>query len=105
MEDEENYPFKIEKGENDEILLGGIYQPIQLTACFLTYLKYNIVQKLGEEIIKVVIGIPAYFSSAQKKATREAGISFVINTIYLTKIIMCDIYSFNCRICRCCFIK
>lgn len=49
------------------------YTPQEIAAFILRKLKLDAEAYLGEEVKKVVITTPAYFSDAQRKATRDAG--------------------------------
>ncbi|MEN8131054.1 MAG: Hsp70 family protein [Pseudomonadota bacterium] len=61
-------------GEDSHITLGDQqYTPQEISAIILRHLKTIAEQHLGGEIHKAVITVPAYFSDAQRQATREAG--------------------------------
>jgi molecular chaperone DnaK len=61
-------------GEDTHITLGEQqYTPQEISAIILRQLKSIAERHLGEEIHKAVITVPAYFSDAQRQATREAG--------------------------------
>ena len=69
-------PFKIEKGENDGVLvrLGDkTYRPEEISAMIIQKIKSDVEAKLGEKITEAVITVPAYFNDAQRKATKDAG--------------------------------
>ncbi len=61
-------------GSDTHIKLGAQeYTPQEISAIILKHLKQVSEQYLGETIRKAVITVPAYFSDAQRQATREAG--------------------------------
>lgn len=61
-------------GSDTHIKLGAQeYTPQEISAIILRHLKQAAEQHLGETIHKAVITVPAYFSDAQRQATREAG--------------------------------
>ncbi|WPL17020.1 Heat shock protein 70 [Thiorhodovibrio winogradskyi] len=49
------------------------YRPQEISALILKRLKQVAEQHLGEPVGKAVITVPAYFSDAQRQATRDAG--------------------------------
>lgn len=49
------------------------YTPQQISAMILQKLKYYAEEFLGENIEEAVITVPAYFSDAQRQATKDAG--------------------------------
>ena len=51
----------------------GSYTPQEISALILKKLKREAEEALGDEIEEAVITAPAYFSTAQRAATREAG--------------------------------
>jgi molecular chaperone DnaK len=61
-------------GSNVKVLLAGKeYTPQEVSAIILKRLKETAEQTLGRPIRKAVITVPAFFSDAQRQATREAG--------------------------------
>ncbi|KAI5192030.1 molecular chaperone DnaK [Nematocida sp. AWRm77] len=52
---------------------GKTYSPQQIGAEILRYIKGSVEKSLGEKIRKAVITVPAYFTDAQRKATKTAG--------------------------------
>lgn len=54
-------------------LAGQSYTPQEISAIILKRLKTIAEQDLGHPVDKAVITVPAYFSDAQRQATREAG--------------------------------
>ena len=66
--------IKRRMGEDAKVAMGGKdYRPQEVSALILRYLKQAAESDLGEEISKAVITVPAYFSDAQRQATRDAG--------------------------------
>jgi molecular chaperone HscC len=66
--------FKRYMGSARETRLGGrVYRPEELSAMLLRSLKADAERALGETVDEAVISVPAYFSDAQRKATRIAG--------------------------------
>jgi molecular chaperone DnaK len=66
--------IKRRMGSDDKIGLGERdYSPQEISAMLLSRLKEIARQALGWPVRKAVITVPAYFSDAQRQATREAG--------------------------------
>ncbi|MCI8210013.1 molecular chaperone HscC [Pseudomonas sp. S25] len=66
--------FKRYMGSARETSLGGrAYRAEELSAMLLRSLKADAERALGEPVHEAVISVPAYFSDAQRKATRIAG--------------------------------
>ena len=69
-------PYKIVKAANGDayVEMGGQqYAPPQVSAMILQKIKQDAEAKLGEKITQAVITVPAYFSDAQRQATKDAG--------------------------------
>ena len=73
--DVKNMPYKIEKsGEGVVVRMAErAYRPEEISAMILQKLKTDAEAKLGEKITEAIITVPAYFSDAQRKATKDAG--------------------------------
>jgi len=66
--------IKRRMGEDVKIPLGDrSYTPQEISAVILARLKQAAEVQLGEPVRKAVITVPAYFSDAQRQATRDAG--------------------------------
>lgn len=66
--------FKRYMGSAQEIRLGERnFRPEELSALVLKSLKEDVERAYGEPVTEAVISVPAYFSDAQRKATRIAG--------------------------------
>jgi molecular chaperone DnaK len=70
-------PYTCVKGRDDTVdvqIRGRNYTPQEISAMILQKLKRDAENFLGESIQKAVITVPAYFTDAQRQATRDAGI-------------------------------
>ncbi len=66
--------FKRWMGSNRETRLGDrVFRPEELSALVLRSLLADAEAVLGQKVEEAVISVPAYFSDAQRKATRAAG--------------------------------
>ena len=66
--------FKRTMGTARESVLGGKrFRPEELSALVLKSLIADAETSTGEKVTEAVISVPAYFSDAQRKATRNAG--------------------------------
>ncbi len=61
-------------GTDAQLLLGDDrFTPQEISAFILKHLKQRAEQALGRPVSRAVITVPAYFTDAQRQATREAG--------------------------------
>ncbi len=66
--------FKRYMGSKRDIQLGKrTFRPEELSALVLKSLMADVERAYGEPVTEAVISVPAYFSDAQRKATRTAG--------------------------------
>ncbi len=66
--------IKRKMGQKVEVKMGGKgYQPPEISAMILQKLKSDAEAYLGEPVTQAVITVPAYFSDAQRQATKDAG--------------------------------
>lgn len=69
-------PYNCVKGKDDTVdiqIRGRNYTPQELSAMVLQRLKQDAENYLGEAVTQAVITVPAYFSDAQRQATKDAG--------------------------------
>ncbi len=66
--------IKREMGSNYTVNIDGKhYSPQEISAIILSKLKADAEAYLGEKVTQAVITVPAYFSDAQRQATKDAG--------------------------------
>ena len=68
--------YKVVKGDNNTPRVdidGRLYTPHETSAIILQKMKKTAEDYLGQEVTEAVITVPAYFSDAQRQATKEAG--------------------------------
>ncbi|MBD2435768.1 molecular chaperone DnaK [Nostoc sp. FACHB-110] len=69
-------PYSCVKGRDDTVdvqIRGKNYTPQEISAMILNKLKQDAENFLGEAVTQAVITVPAYFTDAQRQATKDAG--------------------------------
>lgn len=69
-------PYNCVKGKDDTVdvkVRGKAYTPQEISAMILQKLKQDAENFLGEPVEQAVITVPAYFTDAQRQATKDAG--------------------------------
>ncbi|MBD2019829.1 molecular chaperone DnaK [Leptolyngbya sp. FACHB-36] len=69
-------PYTCVKGKDDTVdvqIRGRNFTPQEISAMVLQKLKQDAENYLGEPVQQAVITVPAYFSDAQRQATKDAG--------------------------------
>lgn len=69
-------PYQVVRGPNGDarVKIGDkIFTPQEISAFILRKLKQDAEAYLGEEVKQAVITVPAYFTDAQRQATKDAG--------------------------------
>lgn len=69
-------PYTCVRGKDDTVdvqIRGQSYTPQEISAMILQKLKQDAENYLGENVTQAVITVPAYFTDAQRQATKDAG--------------------------------
>lgn len=75
-EERSRVPYRCVKGKDDTVdveIRGTQYTPQEISSIILQKLKQEAENYLGEEVTQAVITVPAYFTDAQRHATKDAG--------------------------------
>lgn len=75
-EERSRVPYGCVKGKDDTVdvqIRGRTYTPQEVSAMVLQKLKQDAEGYLGETVTQAVITVPAYFTDAQRQATKDAG--------------------------------
>ncbi|MBD0343575.1 MAG: molecular chaperone DnaK [Coleofasciculus sp. Co-bin14] len=76
VEERTRVPYGCVKGRDDTVdvqIRGRDYTPQEISAMILQKLKADAENFLGEPVEQAVITVPAYFTDAQRQATKDAG--------------------------------
>ncbi|MBS3765508.1 Hsp70 family protein, partial [Candidatus Bipolaricaulota bacterium] len=70
--------IKRKMGENYEVSISTngeekTYNPEQISSMILRKIKEDAEERIGREVSKAVITVPAYFNDSQRQATKDAG--------------------------------
>ena len=75
-EERSRVPYNCVRGRDDTVdvqIRGQNYTPQEISAMILQKLKQDAENFLGETVTQAVITVPAYFTDAQRQATKDAG--------------------------------
>jgi molecular chaperone DnaK len=76
LEERSRVPYTCVRGKDDTVdvqIRGRNYTPQEISAMILQKLKQDAESYLGEPATQAVITVPAYFTDAQRQATKDAG--------------------------------
>lgn len=76
LTERDRVPYSCVKGRDDTVdvqIRGRNYTPQEISAMILQKLKQDAENFLGETVTQAVITVPAYFTDAQRQATKDAG--------------------------------
>ncbi|MFP4008303.1 MAG: molecular chaperone DnaK [Spirulinaceae cyanobacterium] len=76
VEERSRVPYNCVKGRDDTVdvqIRDRAYTPQEISAMILQKLKTDAEKFLGEVVTQAVITVPAYFTDAQRQATKDAG--------------------------------
>ncbi|HIK40332.1 molecular chaperone DnaK [Thermoleptolyngbya sp. M55_K2018_002] len=75
-DEQSRVPYTCVRGKDDTVdvqIRGRSYTPQEISAMILQKLKQDAENYLGEPVTQAVITVPAYFTDAQRQATKDAG--------------------------------
>lgn len=88
QDDIKTWPYKVVPGPGHKAMVEVEYkgetkrfQPEEISAMILTYMKEQAENYLGHPIKNAIITIPAYFKDAQRQATKDAGTIAGLNVL------------------------
>jgi molecular chaperone DnaK len=76
VDERSRVPYGCVRGKDDTVdvqIRGRVYTPQEISAMILQKLKQDAENYLGETVTQAVITVPAYFTDAQRQATKDAG--------------------------------
>lgn len=76
QEERSRVPYNCVKGKDDTVnvkIRDQVYTPQEISAMVLQKLKEDAEAYLGEAVTQAVITVPAYFTDAQRQATKDGG--------------------------------
>ncbi len=76
VEERSRVPYTCVPGRDNTVdvqVRGKVYTPQEISAMILQKLKQDAEEFLGEAVTQAVITVPAYFTDAQRQATKDAG--------------------------------
>ena len=76
LAERQRVPYKTVRGRDDTVdvqIRDRTYTPQEISASILQKLKQDAENFLGESVEQAVITVPAYFTDAQRQATKDAG--------------------------------
>lgn len=76
VDERSRVPYACVRGKDDTVdvqIRGRAYTPQEISAMILQKLKQDAENYLGEPATQAVITVPAYFTDAQRQATKDAG--------------------------------
>ncbi|CAH8466750.1 unnamed protein product [Heterobilharzia americana] len=87
QDDIKHYPFKVVNKKNKpyvEVMVGSevkSFAPEEISAMVLGKMKESAEAYLGKKVTHAVVTVPAYFSDAQRQATKDAGTIAGLNVL------------------------
>lgn len=85
--DVKTFPFKVVNKDNAPVIVVPMktgdkeFSPVQISSMVVGYMKEIAETFIGKKITKAVITVPAYFSDAQRQATKDAGTIAGLNVL------------------------